>query len=161
MKTAVFIVTMATLLALSSFESHAQSRVGADSQPVNRLWFGAPSELDRISQLVEIGKTEQAVDMAEKFLKSMTSGPYHYDALNALCVALNADKQSDEAILICNEAIEKRPSHWMAYNSRGTAHYTKGDYERAVEDYSQALRLYPSSETVKFNLTLAQSQLQP
>lgn len=141
--------------------SHAQSRVGADSQPVNRLWFGAPSELDRISQLVQIGKAEQAVELAQKFADNMRSGPYHYDALNALCVALNANEQSDEAITICNEAIEKRPSHWMAFNSRGSAYFTKGDYERAIEDYTQALRLYPDSETVKFNLALAQSRLQP
>ena len=158
-----FILLSALIIVITghSFEIHAQSRLGADSQPVNRLWFGAPSELDRISQLLEIGKTEQAVEMADKFSKDMHSGPYHYDALNALCVALNSNQQSDEAITICNEAIEIRPSHWMAYNSRGTAHFTKNDYERAVEDYSQALRLYPSSETVKFNLALAQSRLQP
>lgn len=139
----------------------AQSRAGSDTQPVNRLWFGSPSELDRISQMVEIGRTEDAVELAQDFAGKMKAGPYHYDALNALCVALNANKQSDEAITVCNEAIEKRPSHWMAYNSRGTAYFTKGEYEKAVEDYSQALQLYPSSDTVKFNLALAQSRLNP
>jgi tetratricopeptide (TPR) repeat protein len=32
----------------------------------------------------------------------------------------------------------------VAYNNRGDAYYKKGDYDRAIQDFSEAIRLSPS-----------------
>lgn len=142
-------------------EACAQSRTGSQSQPVNRLWFGKPSELDRIGHLVETGATAEAVEVAQSFAQSMHNGIYQYDALNALCVAYSANKQYSDAVATCDQAVDLRPSRWVAYNSRGTAKFMIGNYEAAIEDYSQALRRAPNSTTVRFNLSLARQRLRP
>ena len=154
-------ISLITLIVALSGDALAQGRTGSQSLPVNRLWFGKPSELDRISHLVETGASEEAVEVAHSFAKSMQDGVYYYDALNALCVAYSANKQFSEAVVTCNEAIDLRPSRWVAYNSRGTAKFMNGNYEAAIEDYSQALRYAPNNSTVKFNLSLARQRLQP
>jgi tetratricopeptide (TPR) repeat protein len=43
-------------------------------------------------------------------------------------------------------AINLRPSSEIAaqvYNTRGSAYFRKGDYDRALADYDQAIRLDP------------------
>src|SRR5229473_2079324 len=58
------------------------------------------------------------------------------------------DKGSGEAkIAACSRLISsgKFKGHNLAivFNNRGNAHYGKGEYDRAVADYSEAIRLDP------------------
>jgi lipoprotein NlpI len=54
---------------------------------------------------------------------------------------------AEEAIAACTRAIGSGRSRGAslagAYNNRGTAYYGKGDYDRAVADYDEAIRLDP------------------
>jgi lipoprotein NlpI len=54
---------------------------------------------------------------------------------------------SEEAIAACTRAIDSGRWHGAglarAHNSRGTAYYSKGDYDHAIADYNEAIRLDP------------------
>jgi tetratricopeptide (TPR) repeat protein len=43
----------------------------------------------------------------------------------------------------------------MAYNNRGNAYSDKGDYDRAIADYTQAIRLAPNVASRYYNRGLA------
>ena len=40
-----------------------------------------------------------------------------------------------------NEAIHLKPDYADAFSNRGNAYYLKGDYDRAIQDNSQAIHL--------------------
>jgi len=44
------------------------------------------------------------------------------------------------------------PNEANPYDSRGEAYLTIGDYDKAIADYSQALRLDPTMESAKEGL---------
>jgi Flp pilus assembly protein TadD len=48
----------------------------------------------------------------------------------------------DRALVAFSDSIDAEPSA-DAYNNRGIVHYQKGDKERAIADYSEAVRLNP------------------
>ncbi len=56
-----------------------------------------------------------------------------------------------------------RPNRWEAINSRGTVHYLAGRYQKAAEDYRQALTLKHDIGDVnlilRHNLKLAEGRL--
>jgi len=41
------------------------------------------------------------------------------------------------------EAIKKNPKDAEAYSDRGWAYIKKGDYDRAIQDYSEAIKIKP------------------
>ena len=63
--------------------------------------------------------------------------------------ALCADGAGDAKIAACTNAIQSGkwagPNLAWAFTNRGYAHYDKGDPDRAIADYTQALRLDPKS----------------
>ena len=56
-----------------------------------------------------------------------------------------AGKDLDAAIAACSQIMQRRPVEaWKlgnAHNQRGLAHAGKGDYDRAIDDYSRAIYL--------------------
>jgi tetratricopeptide (TPR) repeat protein len=48
------------------------------------------------------------------------------------------------ALAIWNDAVEKRPSNYRAYDSRGIAYEIEGQYDAAVRDYDKAIELNPN-----------------
>ena len=42
-----------------------------------------------------------------------------------------------------SDAIELNPNDAEAYNNRGVAYSNKGDYDRAIADYTKAIELNP------------------
>ncbi len=48
-----------------------------------------------------------------------------------------------EAIAEYDEAIRRNPMHPLAYYNRGNAHLDLGQYQLAVNDYSEAIQVYP------------------
>src|SRR5438477_9309474 len=70
-------------------------------------------------------------------------GPRHFrDAHEAY-----QRRDFDGAIRLYTRAIESNdlphPDLFFAFNNRGNAHAAKGDYDRALADYGEALRLNP------------------
>src|SRR5262245_40672190 len=61
----------------------------------------------------------------------------------------NPDIPPDQQITGCTNAIQSgkysgKDLSW-AYFSRGSAYYTRGDFDRAIADYSEVIRLDPKS----------------
>lgn len=120
------------------------------------IHFGTHDSLVSIRRLINEGKTSEAVLMAQTFVNSLSrndrSGQtvrYKYDAFNALCLSLTADKQFLNAEAACNSAIEHSPKRWQAYNSRGSLNYKNGNYNTALSDYRIALENAPNQSGIK------------
>ncbi len=75
----------------------------------------------------------------------------------AFCRAAHAGSAEDCAqerdpalsIRSCTQIIDGRGKKNNAYAWRGTAFYNKGDYDRAIADYDEALRLAPNDKAVE------------
>jgi Flp pilus assembly protein TadD len=52
-----------------------------------------------------------------------------------------AQRAGDEAIAACTRLLAINPRSAVAYNNRGNVYYRKGDYDRAISDFHQAIRL--------------------
>jgi tetratricopeptide (TPR) repeat protein len=58
--------------------------------------------------------------------------------------ATDCDKGSgDVAIAGCTELIRSNPRDAVHYYNRGNAYHSKGEFDRAIADWSEALRLDP------------------
>lgn len=60
-----------------------------------------------------------------------------------------------DSIMLWNDVLKKYPDVDLAYNSRGTAYFYKGDYDLAISDYTRAIKLYPFSEVFYNNRATA------
>ena len=155
--------------AASAAFAETGSRLGLTSSPQTTIWTGSPSEIIEIRKLLQKGKTVKAIKAARAFLSRMRNNAthqgtlYQYFARNALCAALSADGQLDQAVTQCDAAISLRPDRWEAINARGTVHYLAGRYQKAAEDYRRALALKHDTGDVNFilrhNLKLAEGKL--
>jgi uncharacterized membrane protein YhaH (DUF805 family)/cytochrome c-type biogenesis protein CcmH/NrfG len=64
-----------------------------------------------------------------------------------ILLASNADDNQcfrDKDIPACNRVIAAHPKTTQAYMARGLAYYNKGEYDRAIADYDQAIQLVPN-----------------
>ena len=57
--------------------------------------------------------------------------------------AFGADDQIRGCTALIQSGKENRQDTSIAYNNRGLAHYDKEDYDRAIADFTQAIRLDP------------------
>jgi tetratricopeptide (TPR) repeat protein len=64
----------------------------------------------------------------------------------------------DLAIADYTQAIRIDATLVPAYNNRGNAYYTKKEYQQAVIDYTQALKLEPNNAEAKKGLEEARKQ---
>ncbi|HAH32268.1 MAG TPA: hypothetical protein DCL44_08145, partial [Elusimicrobia bacterium] len=55
-------------------------------------------------------------------------------------------------------AISISPAYWDAYFGRGTAYAEKGEYDKAIKDYSKAIAINPKSAVVYTSRGLVYSQ---
>ena len=67
----------------------------------------------------------------------------------------NPDVDWDQQIRSCSTLIqsgrETRPKRAVAYNNRGIAYAAKGDLDRAIADFNEAIRLDPKDATAYTN----------
>lgn len=177
---ALAVSSMALALAIAALaspltaEAQTGSRLKTQVSPLTTLWMGPPGEIAEIRMLLQNGKTEEAVAVARKFVfflsttsesgsGSSSAVSYKYEALNALCVALLASGELDEALEHCDKAVKLRNGDWRALNSRATVHYLAGRYSQALTDYRQALAFDDRSENasimLEHNIALAEEKL--
>ncbi len=94
--------------------------------------------------------------------------PKYADAYYNRCIAYNRQKKYDLALPDCNRAIALGPgantlnatgqekvsadrSKSDYYNQRGVVYHGRNEIDRAIADYSEALRLYPRNATALSN----------
>lgn len=169
MMASALLLSAALVFGVANSFAQTGSRLGSTIQPLTTVWLAPPSEIAKVRSLLQEGQTEDAIDLARKFLSSLGagasegSGSHRYSALNALCVALMSDGQLEQAASNCDEATNIRPNHWRAINSSGTIHYLAERFEEAAATYRRALELEPDSGGVtsllRHNLELAENRL--
>src|SRR6516164_641390 len=60
--------------------------------------------------------------------------------------AVTVDQRIDGCSAVIKAARDKGDKLAEAFNNRGVAYRLKGDYDRAIADYNQAIKLKPSAE---------------
>ncbi len=148
----------AALIVGSASLANAQTAVEPWTGAVagSNIQMPADTSLETIRRLLNEGKVDRAVNQAKRNIASIEresrsgkTSSLRYDAYNALCIALSAQQNHQEAIAACDEAIKDSPKRWMAYNSRGTANLRMGNYSAALNDYGMALDNAPGSSNIK------------
>ena len=98
--------------------SETGSRVGSAATKLAVLQLNESTVVDEVQRLLDQGKTTDAIALARDYVDSFQSQqsitltetvPESYFALNALCVALTRNRDYDEAIETCTQAIRIQP----------------------------------------------------
>jgi len=99
--------------------------------------------------------SQQPSRMERGFLETQANA----DTADQEIKSCEAGKDADLRITICTEIIRKNPGAThklgLAYFLRGNAYQTKQDYEHAIADYDESLRLMPSIAPVVKNRGVA------
>lgn len=148
----------AVLIAGSGTVANAQNAADPWTGAVagSNIQMPGDTSLKSIRKLLNEGKIDRAVNQAkrnvasyERDRRSGKTSTLKYDAYNALCIALSAQQNHQEAIEACDQAIEDDPKRWMAYNSRGTANFRMGNFSAALDDYNLALENSPGTSNIR------------
>ena len=103
----------------------------------------------------EYGKAEQ------HFQRALTLKPDFPAAWNNLATLYLLTKQWDKAISCTQKALSSvtYSTPQYAYNNQGLAYYNKGEYQKAVDSFLDALKIFPSYTVCLTNLGLAYEAL--
>jgi len=166
-------VLFASATAAAQQAATTGSRLAAGLTPRTVMSFASPGEVRRVLELLEEGRDEEAVELASTYLRSLGSTAdaagsanlqKRYLALNAHCIALTRVGRYAEAVASCSDATALVPDRWTAWNSRGAAHYSAGNFDTALADYRRALAAAPADSpgvvaAVEQNIRLAEARL--
>jgi Flp pilus assembly protein TadD len=133
------------------------------------IQFQAPEEVAQIELLLYQGKPDKALELAlgyvEQTRQAGMDAAAQYFARNALCVVYVSTREDLKARQACTNATELMPSHWSAWNNRGTLRFLIGDLVGAQEDYQQALQNSGGKvgivELITYNLSLVKFKGMP
>ena len=165
-KKGLIVFVLAYIMVQATSQSLAQStgtRIEkAPDRPMTIIRFDEPAEIAKIRSLLDQGAHQEAIDLALSLLQRDKTSAIQYSASNALCAALSKDNQWDSALEACEKAINIRPHHWMARNSRANVYLMQGRYDLALDDFQIALaNLAPDSmeaQIVAHNIAITQSR---
>jgi tetratricopeptide (TPR) repeat protein len=89
------------------------------------------------------GKSKQKAATLKKEFQAAAWGLTAFDWLQKAILLWTDGKFADsrKAMEYLNEAIRLKPDLAHAYSTRGIAYYTMGQYQRAIKDYDEAIRL--------------------
>lgn len=163
------------LITIGFFALPAITNAQTATEPWTGAVAGSNFNVGTNDMLVDIrknlneGNITSAVRLSERYIDSIENNSrsgkttrYRYDAYNALCISLTAQKSYEKALEACNTAIEDSPKRWFAYNSRGSLNYRTGKFANAIKDYRMALENAPQvgdiSSLLKHNISLAEAK---
>lgn len=91
---------------------------------------------------LDIGDTDQAI---VEYKKAIAINP-HPNYYNNVCLAYNEKKKYDLAMEACNTALSLNPEHTSAFINRGNTYRLREEYDKAVDDYTQSLKVVPAND---------------
>ncbi|MBL7757501.1 MAG: tetratricopeptide repeat protein, partial [Chitinophagaceae bacterium] len=119
-----------------------------DGQPYD---LPKKSTLQALQSLFDTASGPQILAAYEK-LKQQAGADYDADreaALNSIGYSLLGKKRYDAAIVVLEYNTKMFPQSGNVFDSLGEAYYIKGDKEKSLLNYQQALRLDPQNEGAK------------
>ncbi|XP_054609752.1 dnaJ homolog subfamily C member 3b [Dunckerocampus dactyliophorus] len=117
-------------------------------------------QLDSAEELIQDDRYQDAIDKYETVMKTEPHVPhYTIRAKERICFCLLKLKLVMEAIDVCSEAHQRDPRNAKVLRDRAEAFILNQDYEKAVEDYREALEFDSHSNDIKEGLERAQKLL--
>jgi len=104
-------------------------------------------------------KYKAALECYTQSLKLCPSGPQSHVYFSNRAAALLSMKMFDQAILDSERALSLAPTYGKAHARLGLAHFLLGDYRRAMEAYTVALKYEPDNRSSKSYLEKAAKKL--
>ena len=108
------------------------------------------------NDLLKAKKYNEALDLYSQAVETVSKGPNSHIYYSNRAAAYTYLKNYDSAISDCKKAIKLDPTYVKAYSRAGSAYFTTGDYENAVEMYTRCGELDPLQQTHKDQLDRAQ-----
>ena len=93
--------------------------------------------------LFEANRTDEALARFHEAIRLRPSAR-HYDRLGTALVRLG---RHDEAIAALTKFVQLQPDNAVAHHKLGTAYQQKDDYAKALQEYGEAIRIRPLSQT--------------
>ncbi|KAM4699821.1 dnaJ homolog subfamily C member 3 [Discoglossus pictus] len=111
-------------------------------------------------ELILGGRYEDAISKYQGILKTEPNVPY-YSALvqERSCSCYSKNQQSNEAIKVCTEYLQKEPENVNALKSRAEAYILEEMYEEAIKDYEAAQQQNENDKEIREGLEKAQRLL--
>ena len=173
--TFVLVASLSLLAAIFSQSLSAKpTRTGTNlknskAMPSRILSLEEPDEVELVRQLLDEGRTNEALKAAEAYLEEVERVALRHEtkrkyyAWNAYCTILTSMKRFDDAIAACTTAMAFEPGKWSAVNNRGTAKFVAGRLDEALTDYELALSLIsetnePVRNTIEHNISLLETR---
>jgi len=102
---------------------------------------------------------DDALDCYTQALRLCPNGPQSHVYFSNRAAALLSMKMFDQAILDSERALSLAPTYGKAHARLGLAHFLLGDYRRAMEAYTVALKYEPDNKSSKSYLEKAAKKL--
>ncbi|TWW63029.1 dnaJ homolog subfamily C member 3b [Takifugu flavidus] len=116
-------------------------------------------QLDSAEELIQAESYQEALDKYEVVMKTEPNVPYYTNlAKERICFSLVKMKSTHEAIDVCSEAHQRDPRNANILRDRAEAFILNQEYEKAVEDYKEALD-FDDKQEIKEGLERAQKLL--
>ncbi|CAF88050.1 unnamed protein product, partial [Tetraodon nigroviridis] len=116
-------------------------------------------QLDSAEELIQSESYQEAIDKYEAVMKTEPNVPYYTNlAKERVCFSLVKMKSTHDAIDACSEAHQRDPRNANILRDRAEAYILNQEYEKAVEDYKEALD-FDDKQEIKEGLERAQKLL--
>ncbi|MBL4612173.1 MAG: tetratricopeptide repeat protein [Emcibacter sp.] len=155
-------LVLAVIAASTSLVMGATAQQLDVSNQKELYWSIGTSDLVvKAGQRLEAGKLDQARRLYRQSLRTTLRQNDRLTAYINLSVIHNTQKAYGKALKYSDKALKIAPDNWLALNNKGTAYFGLGKYDRAQENYAQALSLKPDDEGLAHNAQLTQLEITP
>jgi len=164
-----FVITSLLASAAIAQPSRTGTNLNAKAIPSEVLMLQQPDEVERIRQLMMVGRKSDARIAAEEYIEKVERNALRqekqtrYYAWNAYCTVLTSLQRVEDAIAACSTAMALEPGKWSAVNNRGTAKFVGGRWNEALADYNSALGMVDveneaARDTIEHNIALVRER---
>jgi tetratricopeptide (TPR) repeat protein len=100
--------------------------------------------LSPLALLMEMtGRYEQSVELYQKIIELE---PQNVVAINNLAwIMCERQSQHQQALQLAQKGLQLAPNYADLIDTRGMAYYRLGDFDKAIQDFSKCVELYPDS----------------